>query len=73
MRPVMDSYDANVFAPEAFDCPRCAQVTTQRFAGLCAACVEQLRTAMRREAAEIDAEYVPKMNVTANAVALRDD
>jgi hypothetical protein len=43
-----------------------------RFAGPCAACTDQLRATMRGEAQTVDAEYVPKMNVTPNAVALKD-
>jgi hypothetical protein len=53
-------------------CLRCGQTAAMRFAGPCAACTEQLRATMRSEAQTVDAEYVPKMNVTPNAVALKD-
>ncbi len=73
MQPVMDSYDATAFAVESYTCPRCQAAAEMRFPGLCRACVTTLRDTMRREAHVVDAEYVPKVNVTANAVALRDD
>lgn len=73
MRPVMDSYDATAFAPEEFVCPRCDARSVQRFPGLCPECVTALRESMRGEVTEVDTEYVPKVNVTANAVALKDD
>lgn len=73
MRPVMDSYEASAFAIEPFTCPRCRAEVEMRFPGLCPTCVTALRTTMRGEAQVVDAEYVPKMNVTVNAVALRDD
>ena len=45
-----------------------------RFRGLCEDCRRQVREGLRREARDIEvAEYVPKMNVTPNAVALKDD
>jgi hypothetical protein len=57
-----------------FDCPRCGQAAAARFYGPCDACREQLRASVRGEAAEVELEaYVPKMNVTPNAVALKDD
>jgi hypothetical protein len=44
-----------------------------RFAGPCPACATELREKYRGEARTIDASYDPKMNVTPNAVALKDD
>jgi hypothetical protein len=45
-----------------------------RFYGLCQACRAELREKFDREAREVEvAEYEPKMNVTPNAVALKDD
>jgi hypothetical protein len=69
----MESYDATRFPPEATPCPRCGSTAPMRFAGPCADCIDTLRTTMRNEAVAVDAEYVPKVNVTANAVALKDD
>ncbi len=59
-----------------FDCPRCgAKDITARFYGPCAACCEALNAAAYKEpTARPDAEgYIPKMNVTPNAVALKAD
>jgi hypothetical protein len=53
-------------------CLRCGQPARLRFAGPCPPCVDELRAAMQVEAHAVDAEYVPKMNVTPNAVALKD-
>ncbi len=57
-----------------FECPRCRGTTKGRFYGPCPACVTELQVAM---ATESDGpvqpiEYEPKMNVTPNAVALKD-
>ncbi len=60
-------------APLTFDCPRCGDAVSARFWGPCAACVTELRSTMTVEAETVETEYVPKMNVTPNAVALKDD
>ena len=58
----------------SFECPRCARSVTARFYGPCDTCRDELRVAFAREARVVEvAEYVPKMNVTPNAVALKDD
>ena len=58
----------------SFTCPRCAAEVTARFYGPCDTCRDQLRATLRGEAREIElAEYEPKMNVTPNAVALKDN
>jgi hypothetical protein len=45
-----------------------------RFYGPCEPCRTQLRDQFRQEGRVIElAEYEPKMNVTPNAVALKDD
>ena len=55
-------------------CPRCGLQGTQRFYGPCALCREQLRAQFDGLARHVEAaEYVPKMNVTPNAVAQKDD
>ena len=54
-------------------CMRCGQEALMRFAGPCEACTAELRAKFRGEARVVDSEYVPKVNVTANAVALKDD
>jgi hypothetical protein len=55
-------------------CPRCGEEREERFYGPCAGCRDELRAKFLGEGREIEvAEYVPKMNVTPNAVALKDD
>lgn len=55
-------------------CPRCGNALDERFYGPCAGCRTELRAKYLGEGREVEvAEYVPKMNVTPNAVALKDD
>ena len=57
-----------------FNCPRCHSTVESRFYGPCDDCRTQLRDAYRSEGRVVVlAEYEPKMNVTPNAVALKDD
>jgi len=58
-----------------FDCPRCAAAVTDAYYGPCDSCRGLMRAAYAgRERDDLQAEaYVPKMNVTPNAVALKDD
>jgi hypothetical protein len=57
-----------------FRCPRCGHDVTDDFYGPCDTCRIQLRDAFRSEGRVVEiAEYEPKMNVTPNAVALKDD
>ncbi|MBI4885225.1 MAG: hypothetical protein HY826_14340 [Actinobacteria bacterium] len=59
---------------EVMACPRCGASASQRFYGPCESCRGQLRAIFHGEGRDIVvAEYVPKMNVTPNAVALKDD
>jgi hypothetical protein len=45
-----------------------------QFYGPCATCREELRATMGASPRHVEvAEYEPKMNVTPNAVALKDD
>jgi hypothetical protein len=56
-----------------FMCPRCAGEVSERLYGPCRACRAQLRSAFAGEARDVEVEeYVPKMNVTPNAVASRE-
>ena len=62
------------FEPRATTCRRCGTAAQLRFAGPCAACVTELHAKYPGTAREITTEaYEPKMNVTPNAVALKDD
>jgi len=55
-------------------CPRCGTACDERFYGPCTSCRAELRSKYLGEGREVEiAEYVPKMNVTPNAVALKDD
>ena len=61
-------------SPETMECMRCHREEPMRFYGLCQECRRDLRAKFDRDAREIEvAEYEPKMNVTPNAVALKDD
>lgn len=54
-------------------CPRCQSTNDERFYGPCESCRGQLREMFRSEGRVVEvAEYEPKMNVTPNAVALKD-
>lgn len=57
-----------------FDCPRCSSATEAAFYGPCERCLAELRLRYQAEATEVaEVTYEPKMNVTPNAVALKDD
>jgi hypothetical protein len=57
-----------------FTCPRCTQTVDARFYGPCDSCRDELRARFVRVARVVEvAEYEPKMNVTPNAVALKED
>jgi hypothetical protein len=54
-------------------CPRCGTAVEQRFYGPCASCVAELYAKFAGEARDVETDaYVPKMNVTPNAVATKD-
>lgn len=56
-----------------FTCPRCQAAVTEAYYGPCDPCRRALRAELGGEAREIQAaDYVPKMNVTPNAVATKD-
>lgn len=56
-----------------FACPRCATAAQERLYGPCTTCREALRAELGGDAHELAAAaYEPKMNVTPNAVALKD-
>jgi hypothetical protein len=60
--------------PIELECMRCGRSEAMRFYGICARCRGELQAAFDREARTIEVEeYVPKMNVTPNAVALKGD
>jgi hypothetical protein len=66
--------DALDLTPVDMECMRCHRTAPMRFYGLCSECRDELHVQFDREQRDIEvAEYVPKMNVTPNAVALKDD
>ncbi len=66
--------DFDVPADLSITCPRCGATVDERFYGPCASCRIDLRSKLGREQTErAEVEYEPKMNVTPNAVALKDD
>ena len=57
-----------------FDCQRCQSAVSAELYGPCPSCRAELRAKFQGEQTEVVvAEYEPKMNVTPNAVALKDD
>lgn len=59
--------------PIDFTCPRCRLEVHEQFYGPCTSCRTTLRATVGSEAREVeDVAYEPKMNVTPNAVALKD-
>lgn len=57
----------------SFTCPRCADAVVEAYYGPCSTCRSQLRATLGGEARDVAvADYVPKMNVTPNAVASKD-
>ena len=57
----------------SFECPRCHLPTDEEFYGPCAACISVLRSEQGLDQMAVTAtEYVPKMNVTPNAVASKE-
>jgi hypothetical protein len=58
----------------SFVCPRCSSAVDEEYYGPCTSCRDALRAQYLGEGRVVEvAEYVPKMNVTPNAVALKDD
>jgi hypothetical protein len=58
----------------AYACPRCGEHVTQRFYGPCDTCRGALRATGAGKARAVERQaYEPKVNVTANAVASKDD
>ncbi|MDG1367201.1 MAG: hypothetical protein P8I99_14085 [Acidimicrobiales bacterium] len=56
------------------DCPRCGASATEAYYGPCGSCRSELRATLGGDASAVTAsEYEPKMNVTPNAIALKDD
>ena len=58
----------------SYPCPRCEKTMAADSYGPCQNCVAELKATQQNEATgDTAAAYEPKMNVTPNAVALKDD
>ena len=63
----------------SLDADRCLRLPSlwqpdrRDYYGPCADCRTELRATMGADAKDVAVEYEPKMNVTPNAVALKDD
>ena len=56
-----------------FGCPRCGAPATETYYGPCPSCRDELRATLGNDGHLAErVEYEPKMNVTPNAVALKD-
>lgn len=59
--------------PLDITCPRCGHSAAVRFYGPCDGCRDELRASVAGEQREVEvAAYEPKMNVTPNAVAVKE-
>ena len=71
--PTTGPIDVGALEPLTFTCPRCATEVSEVLYGPCTSCRVELRATQGGVAQELEAtEYEPKMNVTPNAVALKD-
>jgi hypothetical protein len=71
--PTTGPIDLGALEPLTFTCPRCATEVSEVLYGPCSSCRVELRATQGGVAHEVEAaEYEPKMNVTPNAVALKD-
>jgi hypothetical protein len=65
--------DLATLEPMTVTCPRCSRSVQVRLYGPCAECVAELHAKYAGEAREVEtADYVPKMNVTPNAIATKE-
>ena len=56
-----------------FSCPRCQVAVDEELYGPCPTCRQELRVKLGGQAHAVEATaFEPKMNVTPNAVALKD-
>lgn len=63
----------DVADPTAFTCPRCRGEVEERYYGPCGSCRAELVATVGGAARDVEvAAYEPKVNVTPNAVALKE-
>ena len=71
--PTTGPTDLGALEPITFTCPRCATEVSEVLYGPCSSCRAELRATQGNVAHEVEAtEYEPKMNVTPNAVAMKE-
>ena len=59
--------------PLEFTCPRCERSAVAAYYGPCGTCRDELAAAFAGEGRDVEtAAYEPKVNVTPNAVALKE-
>lgn len=58
--------------PLAFTCPRCRRDVEEVGYGPCSSCRDELRALGGEKKDLVQEDYIPKMNVTPNAVALKE-
>ena len=69
----MAALGSDLPADVEFNCPRCAASVHERVYGPCAACRDELHQHFAGGKRDVEAAaYVPKINVTPNAVALKE-
>ncbi len=73
-----EPWKATALPPEApegdleFTCPRCRREVHEAGYGPCTSCRAELRGIGGEQRDIVEEDYVPKMNVTPNAVALKE-
>jgi hypothetical protein len=74
LAPALDTVPVAHEPADARSCPRCATpLDGERFYGPCSSCRDQLRAAYDGAARDVvAAAFEPKLNVTPNAVALKE-
>lgn len=66
--------DTTPAPPSEFRCPRCDSVVSEAFYGPCGRCRAELRASLGGLGNDVAVvAFEPKMNVTPNAVALKED
>jgi|GEM_PF-661925 len=72
--PIIAAIVPDDVVPESRLCMRCGTAVEMRFYGCCPECTDALYLKFPGVGRAVDAEaYEPKMNVTPNAVAVKDD
>ena len=65
--------DLSALEPLTITCPRCGREARQRTYGPCGDCISELHAKFDGVARDVETEdYVPKVNVTPNAVATKE-